>query len=58
MSDLTKIAMALISVSVLTLLVGHPQGAATVIGAATSGFGGLLNTVTLQNQYGNALTSN
>lgn len=58
MKDLTAIAMALISVSVLTLLIGHPDSTATVVKSVTGGFGGLLKTVTLQNNFGNGLTSN
>ncbi len=53
--NLTNIAMALISVSLITLLVGNAQGTATVVKSVTSGFGGLLGVVTLQNQYGNPL---
>lgn len=54
--NMTAIAMALVSVSLVALLVGHAQGTATVVKAVTGGFNGLLQTVTLQNQFGNGLT--
>lgn len=47
--DLTEIAMALIGVATIALLVGHSKDTARVIEAGTSGFNGLLRTVTLQN---------
>lgn len=51
--DLTEIASALIGVALIALLVGHSKDTVSIINAGTSGFGGLLRTVTLQNNYGN-----
>ena len=53
--DLTEIAMALIGVSVIALLVGHSSDTVKVINSGTSGFAGLLRTVTLQNNYANPM---
>ena len=55
--NITNIAMALISVSLITLLVSQSKGTATVIKAATDGFGGLLGIVTMQNNFGNPLAN-
>ena len=55
--ELTEIAALLIGVSVITLLVGHAQGTVSIINAGTSGFNGLLRTVTLQNGYSNPLAN-
>lgn len=52
--ELTEIATALIGVALIALLVGHASGTKTIIDSATSGFNGLLRTVTLQNGYSNA----
>lgn len=52
--DLTEIATALIGVALIALLIGNAGGTKTVIDSATSGFNGLLRTVTLQNGYSNA----
>lgn len=43
--DLTNIAVLFIAVAALALLVSHAQGTTSIIGATTSGFGGLLSTV-------------
>jgi len=53
--DLTEIAMALIGVSIIALLVGRSGDTVKVINAGTSGFAGLLRTVTLQNNYSNPM---
>lgn len=55
--DLTEIAALLIGVSVITLLVGNSKATVDIIQAGTSGFNGLLRTVTLQNGYGNPLAN-
>ncbi len=52
--NLTEIAMAFIGVAVITLLVGRSKDTVRIIRAGTSGFQGLLQTVTLQGGYGNA----
>jgi len=46
------IASALIGVAVLTLLLNPKANTVPVINAATSGFNGLLQTVSLQNGMG------
>lgn len=55
--DLTEIAGLFIGVAVITLLVGNSRGTVDIINAGVSGFNGLLRTVTLQNGYGNPLSS-
>jgi hypothetical protein len=50
--DLTQIAVLLVGVAMVALLVGHASGTAALIGAGTSGFNQLLQTVTLQNGIG------
>ena len=55
--DVTEIASALIGVALVALLVSNSKGAAEIINATTSGFGGLLRTVTLQNGYGNVFSN-
>jgi len=47
----TSIAMALISVSMIALLIGHSKGTAEVAGSVLEGFNGLLKTVSLQNNF-------
>ncbi len=49
---LTEIALALISVAVLTLLVTRAGGTIGIIGAGTAGFNNLLRTVTAQGNMG------
>lgn len=51
--DGTQIALTLAGIALIALLVSQAQGTATVIGAATTGYGNLLKVVTLQNGYGN-----
>lgn len=46
--DLVEIAALLIGVALVALLVSRASGTSQVIGAATSGFNTLLQTVTLQ----------
>lgn len=55
--DLTEIAGLLIGVALVALLVGHSSDTVKIISAGTSGFGGLLKIVTLQNGYSNPLAS-
>lgn len=55
--DLTEIAGLLIGVALIALLVGRSDDTVKIIQAGTSGFAGLLRTVTLQNGYGNPLAS-
>lgn len=55
--DVTEIASALIGVALVALLVSNSKGASEIITSATSGFGGLLRTVTLQSGYGNAFSN-
>lgn len=50
--DITEIASLFIGVALVALLVGHAQGASTVIGAVSSGFGNLLNIVELNPSSG------
>lgn len=54
--DLTEIAGLLIGVALVALLVGRSSDTVKIIQAGTSGFGGLLKIVTLQNGYGNPLS--
>lgn len=51
--DISEIAAALISVALVALLVSHASGVKTIVESVGGTFGGLLNTVTLQNSYGN-----
>jgi hypothetical protein len=53
--DLSEIAMALIGVATIALLVSRSGDTVKVINAGTSGFAGLLRTVTLQNGYNNPM---
>jgi hypothetical protein len=53
-ADLTHIAIFLASISLVTLLLKNPQGTVQVINSVTSGYNGLLQTLTLQNNYGNS----
>lgn len=46
--DLVEIAALLISVSLVSMLVINAQGTSQVIGAATAGFGNLLQVATFQ----------
>lgn len=55
MRDLTEIAGLLIGVATIALLLNRSSDTVKVIGATTSGFGGLLRIVTLQNGYANPL---
>lgn len=55
--DLFEIASLLIGVSVIALLVGHSKQTVEVAQGTASAFGGLLRIVTLQNPYGNPLSS-
>lgn len=52
--SLTEIAMAFIGVGAIALLVSHASGASQLTKAVGDTFNGLLQTVTLQNQFGNA----
>lgn len=45
-----ELATFIAGIAVLTLLIGRPQATAQVIGAATSGFNDVLETITLQRQ--------
>lgn len=53
--DLTEIAAMFIGVALVALLVSRSSDTVKIINAGTSGFGGLLRTVTLQNGYGNVM---
>jgi len=50
--DVTGLAMALVGVAFAALLVGHASGTSQIIGASTSGFNSLLQTVSLQSSGG------
>lgn len=54
--NLTEIALAFISVATIALIVSQYKGTTAVIESATTGFAGLLRTVTLQDGYGNAFS--
>lgn len=49
-----EIALALVGVATIALLVSHSKETVGIIQGAGNTFNGLLRTVTLQNQYGNA----
>lgn len=49
--DIVEIASLFIGVALVALLVSNARGTAQVIEAATSGFEGLLRTVTLQSRF-------
>lgn len=53
--DLTEIASALIGVALVALIISRSSDTVKIIEAGTTGFGGLLRTVTLQNGYSNPL---
>ena len=54
--DVTQIALTLAGIAMVALLVSHADGAVKIINSVGSTYGGLLNVVTLQSQYGNAFT--
>lgn len=54
--DVTQIALTLAGIALVALLVSNASGAATIIKAAAGSYNGLLQTVTLQNNYGNAFS--
>lgn len=49
-----EIFAGLLGIATIALLVSNSKGTAEVIGATTSGFSGLLRTVTLQDNMRNA----
>jgi hypothetical protein len=49
--ELFSLAALLVGVAFAALLIGHPQGTATVVGAVSQGFGNLLATVELAGGY-------
>jgi hypothetical protein len=51
--DLTQIAVLLIGVAFAALIIGHAQGAGSIIATSTTGFNSLLNTVELGNTASN-----
>lgn len=50
--DLFELAALLVGVAFAALLIGHAAGTAQVVGAVSTGFGNLLNTVELAGGYG------
>lgn len=52
--DLTQIALFLGSVAVITLLVSRSSDTVAIVKAVGGTYNGLLQTLTLQNSYGNA----
>jgi len=56
LADVFGIASALIGVALLALLIGNASKTTQVVNATAQGFNSLLQTVTLQNGFGN--TSN
>lgn len=52
--DLTQIALFGMSLALVTLLINKPDATATVVKAVGGTYNGILNTLTLQNPYGNA----
>lgn len=52
--DITQIALFLGSVAVITLLVSRSQDTVNIVKAVGGTYNGLLQTLTLQNSYGNA----
>ena len=51
-SGILEIAMALLGIAVIALLVGNASKTVQLVQATTTGFGNLLNIVTLQNGMG------
>jgi hypothetical protein len=50
------LAFGFLGVATLAMLVSHADQAVTLEKGTASAFGGLLSTVMLQNQYGNAFS--
>ena len=50
--DLTEIAFFLGGIALVTFMIVHSSGSVSVFKGAADAFGGLLKTVTFQNQYG------
>ncbi len=55
--DVTEIASALIGVALVALLVSNASGATKIVEATGQTFGGLLQIVTLQNNFSNPFSA-
>ena len=51
--EVTQIALTLAGIALVALLVSNSSGTVAIINSATTGYGNLLKTVTLQTGYGN-----
>lgn len=56
MNSVMHLAFGFLGVATLAMLVSHSKQAVELAQGSASAFGGLLNTVMLQNNYGNAFS--
>ena len=56
-NNLTQIALTLEGVALVAVVISNERGNATVIKAASDGYAGLLNVVTLQGKTGNVFSN-
>lgn len=56
--DLVEIAMAILSIALIALLIGHAGSTTSILNSGVGGFNKLLQTVTLQNGYGTSNSYN